>query len=483
MAPPLGVWYASVMSLEVVVAPDRLSATLKWDLVQPAPTVAEVEEALRAAEITTWRADGVSKACQLMAAGAAPDGVVVASGVPPVEPVDGRIEWLFDPEADKPKAGKREEGRADRVDFREVRQFLEIEVGTLLARWHPPKQGVPGKDVTGAAVSPLDAKPPQDNKIQPGKGVVLSDDQTECSASERGHVFAMGTKISVDRLLQIRGNVDYRTGNIRYPGNVEISGDVMPDFVVEAEGNIVIAGVIEHAEVRADGDFIGKAGAVKGSRVIAKGSVQIRFAQDSYLECGGTIEVQDGLVQCVVGGCTKLDVTARAPRKGIVGGMIHSLGDVTAYTYGSEQAVVTIVAVGSDAEVLLKRGRLQAQVQQAESQLEQLRGLSKLAKPDPKKKPAPKPAAGGPLGGGPEKILAAIKEQEASLARATRELKLIQDPQGRPIKARIRVAGIAYENTEVQFGPRKERLKHPIQNAQFRYDADKDIIESAPLNS
>ena len=90
-----------------------------------------------------------------------------------------------------------------------------------------------------------------------------NNDPNKIVASANGYVFYHNGLISVKKLLNIRGNVGFHTGNIFFVGDVAVHGDVQTGFAVQA-ANILVKNHIESAKVKALGDIV-CLGGVKGA--------------------------------------------------------------------------------------------------------------------------------------------------------------------------------------------------------------------------
>ncbi|MDL2316596.1 FapA family protein [Desulfovibrio sp. OttesenSCG-928-A18] len=86
-------------------------------------------------------------------------------------------------------------------------------------------------------------------------------------ASVNGYVFYNEGLISVKKLLNVRGNVGFHTGNIFFVGDLAVHGDVQTGFSVHAS-NILVKGHIESAKVKALRDVVCLAG-LKGANTSA----------------------------------------------------------------------------------------------------------------------------------------------------------------------------------------------------------------------
>ena len=68
-------------------------------------------------------------------------------------------------------------------------------------------------------------------------------------AARSGHLEFANNAFHVRPVLEIKGDVDYGTGNIDFNGDVHIFGDVREGFDVRATGTIIINGLVEAATV------------------------------------------------------------------------------------------------------------------------------------------------------------------------------------------------------------------------------------------
>jgi uncharacterized protein (DUF342 family) len=174
--------------------------------------------------------------------------VVVAEGVEPVEGKDGWVELKVGSEnAKKPKL--REDGT---VNFREIEMITNVSEGELVAVVHPPQPGVPGITVTNEMIPVRETHPVT---VQLGKGVSMSEDGTKIVATQSGRpqVVKKGRTavVSIIPKLTHQGDVDLSTGNIRFKGDIEITGSVQDEMEVEALGSVVIFQNVNRAKIQA----------------------------------------------------------------------------------------------------------------------------------------------------------------------------------------------------------------------------------------
>ena len=113
-------------------------------------------------------------------------------------------------------------------------------------------------------------------------------------STTNGYVFYHDGLISVKKLLNVRGNVGFSTGNILYVGDLAVHGDVLTNFSVLA-GNVLVKGHIESSKVKAVGDVVCLSG-VKGANTSFVDDSPEKSPDDSQIpstliEAGGNIRL------------------------------------------------------------------------------------------------------------------------------------------------------------------------------------------------
>jgi uncharacterized protein (DUF342 family) len=273
---------------------------------------------------------------------------VVARATPPKEGRNAWIEQVIKADVEA-KPLVLENGR---TDYKNVDNIRQVQKDQVLAIKHPAVPGEPGRDVFGAEIPP---QPVKDVELKVGTNTRLSEDGRRLLSNGPGFLHQSSGTICVGEEYVVRGDVDFATGNIRYQGNVRVKGNVTCGFKVEAEGDIVIEGTAEAAELISLRGSVqvmqGVFGQGKG-RISAKGGIRVAYAQDMQLECEGILEVEKGLRNCraVAGG-----IKADHPRCALIGGSLKSYSDVTATVAGAEGCRTEIVVADKEEEAARRR--------------------------------------------------------------------------------------------------------------------------------
>ena len=264
--------------------------------------------------------------------------IAIAEGKEPKSGDDARLE--FDVDVNKDARPHQEIG--GKVDYRDIRTVVLVSQGKVIARKMPFGQGVPGMDVTGKELPPT---PGKDIQIKPGKNAYVSEDGKFLIAAKSGYVYREGDLINVGEQLTIDKDVDFSVGNIKYTGDVDIKGNVLPGFVVEADGNILIKGEVESARIVSRGGAvtIEKGIIGKGDMVVAaKKDITVHFAQAALLSAEGSLNIDKYCLHCDItcGGLLGLQ-----PHSAVVGGTVKSFSKIEIGTSGNEKGIETKLVV------------------------------------------------------------------------------------------------------------------------------------------
>ncbi|MEI6305690.1 MAG: FapA family protein [Deltaproteobacteria bacterium] len=292
--------------------------------------------------------------------------VLLASGIAPVHGIDGRIEYLVQPDV------KEEDPEEEAVvDMKQVQTFLNVTPGEKIAHIIPPIPGTPGKGVTGQDVPPNPGKPVA---IKIGKNLTLEEDGTIVSTSD-GRVCQVSGEISVEEQYAVPGDVGFKIGSIVFNGFVEVKGDVLDDFNINCTKGMKIGGNVGTCNIQTPGDvaFCGMDGQDKGI-IICGGSIRANFIHDSTVLCEGDLLIDVELHNCNVKCLGRIVVNKGA----ISGGSYIALGGIESKKIGSPASVHTKLIVGVDYRDLEAIDKLTADLKQNQTEIEQTTSLQDI---------------------------------------------------------------------------------------------------------
>lgn len=292
---------------------------------------------------------------------------VFAMGKMPVHGKDAKIQYFFNTDVNlKPK--RNEDGS---VDYRELNVISHVNEGDLLARLIPEDPGRPGMDVYGKEVAPRTVKK---LKLEYGNHIRLSEDRTEIYSEVTGHASLVDDKVFVSDVYEVPADVDNSTGNINYPGNVTIKGNVKGGFSVIAKGDVIVEGVVENAVIQAGGQIVVKRGIHGMTKGVLKadGNIMCKFIENATVMSGGYIET-DSILHSHVSAATEIHVKGK--NGFITGGVIQAGNLVEAQTIGSEMGAATRIEVGADPEKKARFVELQQFIQQENKAIAQIKPI------------------------------------------------------------------------------------------------------------
>lgn len=267
--------------------------------------------------------------------------VVVARGRRPLEEIPPYL-VVSEAFAEKPKM---EQPEAARVNFRELSLFTLVKKGDVLATLMPKQDGRMGTSVRGAAVAFHKApvpypKPGKNTQWESGTVVALCD----------GKFHQTPDSFWVDEVLEVQGDLDLRTGNIDFPGDVVIMGELRDGFVVKAGKSILCMGAIGAARVECKGDLVTRSGVLGKEKavLVVGGAVEAKFMEACALTAVGSIRVRTSVMNVTVSTKDRLEMGDRGI---IIGGVIKAANGVSAAQIGSERGPRTEIHCGIDFNV------------------------------------------------------------------------------------------------------------------------------------
>lgn len=196
------------------------------------------------------------------------DGMIlVAKGLPPGQSTDDVVELLFEQNVNPV------EDVAGTIDYKELGNITSVSVGDTLARKMVGLEGTPGTTVTNELCK---AKEPKRITLLSGAGVEIIEDGLKAIATSEGQPKVQKSSnnrfFSIEPVLTIPGDVNVKTGNIRFKGDVNIMGSVDNDMNVSASGNITVNNIITKCKITAGGNVTIK-GNIVNAEVVSGGFV------------------------------------------------------------------------------------------------------------------------------------------------------------------------------------------------------------------
>lgn len=346
--------------VQILVSRDRLEANLV--IIVPKRSrpllLDEVLDKIREAGVTYGiDLDAVQKAFQRPGL-----RTVCAKGLNPIDGTDAYIKYYLDFE-NKGRPLELEDGR---VDHKNLNTFTTVRQDEVIAEKIPAVPGTAGIDILG---QPIAAKPGKDISLPLGKNVHAVDNK-KIVASIAGQLMIVNNKINVIPIIEVKGDIDFSTGNIDFVGNVIIRGSVQAGFTVKAEGNVEISGTVSGGTVEGKNVIIrmGVQGMQRGY-VKASENVVAKFLENATVYAGKDIIISEVVLHSKLFSGKKVIVEGR--RGLIAGGQVIAGEEIRAKVAGTQLAANTDLEVGINPLLREEYQTLRQEIKKVQHNLEQ----------------------------------------------------------------------------------------------------------------
>jgi len=213
--------------------------------------------------------------------------IVIAQGQAIVDEVDDYIDFKFEIDSDIKQLKEDKEGN---IDFKSIGAVSAIQVGAIIAVKVSAENGTEGIDIFG---NKKKFKVGKKLNLKVSDGCKLQDENTVVAETSGKPCIKNGT-FYIFKLHEIAKDVDLKTGNINFVGDIVIHGEVKEGMQVISGNSIVIDGNIERSVISGKGDIILK-GNVIASKVNGGGEdlAKLKIIQnlgDFYLDLKNMID-------------------------------------------------------------------------------------------------------------------------------------------------------------------------------------------------
>jgi uncharacterized protein len=293
--------------------------------------------------------------------------VPVAKGTPPSDGISAKIEYKFDVTGDKKVEFKTDE--FGNIDFKEMNKIDSVEEGQLLAVKIP---SVPGEEGLTCLGKKIPVKEGKDIPLPVGENTKASEDGFSVIATVAGQPLLKDGKIIVSAVYEVKGDVDYKMGNVNFKGSIIVTGNVMSGFKVVATDDVEIRGNIEKAFVEAGGDVRirgGMYGTGEG-KITAGGSITIRSIESGILDAGSNIILnQQARNSMLMAGN---DIILSNSKGSIVGGKAMCGHHYDVSNVGSPSFTETIIEIGVNPKIKVVYDEIFKKIEEHKNQFEKV---------------------------------------------------------------------------------------------------------------
>ena len=258
------------------------------------------------------------------------------------KPIDGYQEYFTPLLEYNKKAGQVKSDGS--IDFKEVGSVIQVSAGQELLKRIPGVKPSPGLDIFGKHSEPA-ILPVSGFKV--GMNIEPSEFDSDIYISTiDGVLKVVNKKVSVLKTVIVKGNLDYKTGNIDFNGSVTIFGSVLPGFKIKATGDVYVQESLEDALIESGGDVrIG--GGIVGkdmAKISCAGSLKAKYMLNATVEAGGNIVAEESIINSNVFSNKSISVSAKNGK--IIGGATTALISISAKVIGAPSNPHTVINVG-----------------------------------------------------------------------------------------------------------------------------------------
>jgi len=267
---------------------------------------------------------------------------IVAQGKLPVAGEDGYIKWYFETQSKKIEISIDASGN---VDYHKILKINTVNANDIIGEKVDPVPGVDGYNIFN---EPIKAKVPRPAKMVKGKNVDITEDGIFFQSLISGQLIIKNEIPSVMPLYEVRGDVDFSTGNIEFNGTVIIHGTVLDGFSVKAEGNIEIKKTVNAATLEAKGNIILEGGFIGKDKGIIKagGKIGARFIQSGTVYSDDEIIVENAILHSNV--TSGRQIVVKGKKASIIGGKIFASDYIESQIIGALAGTKTLIETGVD---------------------------------------------------------------------------------------------------------------------------------------
>ncbi|MCL2602130.1 MAG: FapA family protein [Treponema sp.] len=258
----------------------------------------------------------------------------------------------------------------DSVDHRKRSPFTIIKKDMALAKQKRHKPGKNGINVYGETIN-FHVNHPEGLEAW-GENTRMEDRYVLSNIN--GQLVIKNKAVSVRETLIIAGPVGYGTGNIIFPGNVEIHGAVSDGFKIYSGGSVKIKQTFDVTDAVTKGDLVVSGGIIGRGRALVKvgGNLTTKFIENCSVACRKTINVDVEILNSKI---FSLEKVVMKDRGRIVGAEVYALKGISVGSIGRITSKASRIVCGVDFTLEQEREKNNAALRILSGKLEHLANL------------------------------------------------------------------------------------------------------------
>jgi uncharacterized protein (DUF342 family) len=267
------------------------------------------------------------------------------------------------------------------VDHRARSAFIIVKKDQALAKLRQRKPGKEGSNVYGETLPFKVLKPTGvmagENTRMEG-GLLLS--------NINGQLIQFKGAIHVKDSLVVKGPIGYTTGNIIFPGNVEIEGPVSDGFKIYSGGSVLIRQTFDVTDTVVKKDLIVVGGIIGRGEAMVKvgGSLRTKFVENCHVAARKSIMVDLEIINSRIFTLETLEMSEKGQ---IVGGEIHAVKGLRVGKIGKRTGRAARIHCGIDFTLEQEKEKSNNYLRVLAGKMSRLRELLNECRPDDSKRP------------------------------------------------------------------------------------------------
>mgnify|MGYP001168683292 CR=1 FL=1 len=381
---------------------------------------------------------------------------VIAKGIDKVDGKDGKIKYEYDMNT--------KVDRSKGWDFREVMRIPTVKEGEKLATLIPPTEGKHGITVYGKKIPPRPGKPAL---LRPGKNVTFNEKENCFYATAEGQITVKSNRLHVYTVYEVPESLSMKIGNIDFKGTVIIRGDVPSGFTVKATGDIKIFGLVEAANIIAEGTIYVSEGfnGLKTGVLEAGEDIHVSYINQGKAIAGDNIYVDNSILHSE---CTAVnDIICR--NGNIIGGTLSSGRTISGKDIGNRLNTITTLSFGAEKRTLEEQKVLEAEIDKLSDQLKKLYLLQRKFSEQQSANKDSKTML---------KLNRSVEKTRDQLTELKDRLSSLNVKLGNIDEAQLIVTGKIYPNVVISFGKYQRTIDREFEHVVICMDKNEIAIKS-----
>lgn len=360
----------------------------------------------------------------------------------------------FDHQAAKPGGGL---GNDDGADVYSLGYAQNVIAGQILAEIMPAEKAP--KDADKRWYRDTESLPQGPNtRIDPQYPQYLV-------ADSKGYVFYNDGKITVKRLLNVRQDVSFHTGNIFFVGDICVHGSVRSGFSVQGD-NVRIMGMVEGGIARARRDLMVEGGCRGGSSqhclLDAGAKLLTPYVEKAEARARENMVIEKYCLYSTVYAGANMIVRGQ-----MYGATVNCLGSVyVGSQLGNRAGIPTKIYLGYDPFAIRQLEKIDAVIAELSQAVTHLNAVAGHLPPDANETT--------------RKLARLSGHREKMLKRRAAIWDMVNVDDSTLQNCRLMVPGKVYPGVEIAIGKAYMQVERPYENSIFRLCYNEIVVEPMP---